>query len=122
MRAYTQAELDMAARTLQNAADRCEKIQPKFQEGTAQYSLLRNRLRALYTAQKLLSGGQTADIPAAELRAALLPIRSIHHKTETAQRKYPVGTANYKRLSHTVQAAEIAINVLEQGLSREAEA
>lgn len=120
MEIYTQADLEAAARVVRSAAARCEKIRPKFQDGTAQHSLLRNRLRALYTAEKLLNGG-TADIPAEELRAALPPICSILHKTEAARRKYPEDTAAYRRFTPTVRAMEIVKALLEQGLSGKTE-
>lgn len=94
MEPYTQQELDAAAQVVESAIRRCEKIWPKFQAGTAQYTLLKNRLRDLYTAQWLLSG-RSENVPAEDLRAALTPICSIRRKTEAARRKYPEGTAAY---------------------------
>ncbi len=81
---HTQQELDDAMRVVESAISRCEKIQPKFQPGTAQHALLKNRLRALRTAQRLLSG-EAGGIPKEELEAALPPFASILRKTEAKE-------------------------------------
>lgn len=117
--AYTQQELDDPMQAVKSAIARCEKIQPKFQPGTAQHSLLKNRLRALRAAQRLLSG-EGEDIPVEDLEAALPPIASILHKTETARRKHPEGSVTYQRLSPTVRAMETVKALLEQALSQRA--
>jgi len=33
----------------------CEKIQPKFHEGTSQHTLLKNRIKALYISKALIT-------------------------------------------------------------------
>ena len=81
-----------------------EKFLPKFEEGTSQYSLLKNRIQSLYTSRKLISG---ESVPTKEeLEFALPRIESIIHKMSKARDKYEPGSRNYKRFDPTVQAME----------------
>lgn len=113
--AYTQQELDDSMQAVKSAITRCERIQPKFHPGTAQYSLLKNRLSALRVAQRLLSGAG-GEIQREDLEAALPPIASTLYKTETARRKHPEGSMTYQRLSPTVRSMEMVKELLEQAL------
>ena len=90
------------------------KFLPKFQEGTSQNSLLRNRIQALKTARNLISGeGQTTR---EELEFALPRIESIIHKMSKARDKYEPGSKNYKRFDPTVQAMEQVRTAILQAL------
>ncbi|MBS5317685.1 MAG: hypothetical protein KHY44_15010 [Clostridiales bacterium] len=40
MKNYSQEELQNALKVVSSTISRCEKIQPKFKEGTSQFSLL----------------------------------------------------------------------------------
>lgn len=81
-----------------------EKFLPKFAMGTSQHSLLKNRIQALDTAQKLISG---EEVPTkTELEFALPRIESIIHKMSKARDKYEPGSRNYKRFDPTVRAME----------------
>ena len=78
-----------------------EKFLPKFQTGTSQHSLLRNRIQALQTARNLISGeGQPTR---EELEFALPRIESIIHKMSKARDKYKPEDKDYKRFDPTVQ-------------------
>lgn len=80
--------LQIYAATIKN----CQRMQPKFAAGTAQASLLTNRIRALRVITALV--GQTeARFDAATLAAAVAPIDSIIHKTTAARGKYAPCTA-----------------------------
>ena len=46
--------LDTALNEISSILRRCEKIQPQFAEGSAQHSLLKNRIAALQAADLLL--------------------------------------------------------------------
>ena len=81
-----------------------EKFLPKFPTGTAQHSLLQNRIQALQTARNLISGGGKPTRE--ELEFALPRIESIVHKMSKARDKYEPGSRNYKRFDPTVQAME----------------
>ncbi|MDF2801269.1 MAG: hypothetical protein K0S61_1172, partial [Anaerocolumna sp.] len=48
MENYSQTELDAALQLIFSTISKCEKMQLKFAEGTSQYSLLKNRIKALY--------------------------------------------------------------------------
>ena len=42
MKNYSQEELQNALKVVSSTISKCEKIQPKFKEGTSHFSLLRN--------------------------------------------------------------------------------
>lgn len=86
-----------------------EKIQLKFIEGTSQYSLLNNRIKALYISKALLEkDGSVSKYTLVELEKALPPVISIISKTEKAQIKYEAGTAQYKRFTPIIKAMYIS--------------
>ena len=90
--------------TLAHTIELEEKFLPKFEAGTSQHSLLKNRIQALYTARKLISG---ESVPTKEeLEFALPRIESIIHKMGKARDKYEPGSRNYKRFDPTVRAME----------------
>lgn len=113
---YTEEDRAKAATEISSAITRCERMQPKFAEGTPQSSLLRNRLRALYLSKALIEGANAAAYSREELEAALPPVRSIHHKTSAAQGKYARGTVMFRRFEGLIRAMEIAEAYLEAAL------
>ena len=114
---YTKEQLSEALRVIVSTISRCEKVQPKFAEGTSQHSLLRNRIKALYISKALLSEVSSIDeYTNEELVAALPPVSSIISKTEKAQIKYEEGTAQYKRFETTIKAMKISKSLIEDEL------
>ena len=91
-----------------------EKFLPKFQEGTSQHSLLKNRIRALQSARELISGEGRPSWE--ELEFALPRIESMIHKMSKARDKYEPGSRNYKRFDPTVQAMKQVRTVIVQAL------
>lgn len=91
-----------------------EKFLPKFQEGTSQHSLLKNRIRALQTARELISGEGRPSRE--ELEFALPRIESMIHKMSKARDKYEPGSRNYKRFDPTVQAMKQVRTVIMQAM------
>ena len=91
-----------------------EKFLPKFQEGTSQHSLLKNRIRALQTARELISGEGRPSRE--ELEFALPKIESMIHKMSKARDKYEPGSRNYKRFDPTVQAMKQVRTAIMQAL------
>ena len=91
-----------------------EKFLPKFQEGTSQHSLLKNRIRALQTARNLISGEGRPSRE--ELEFALPRIESMIHKMSKARDKYEPGSRNYKRFDPTVQAMKQVRTAIMQAL------
>lgn len=91
-----------------------EKFLPKFQEGTSQHSLLKNRIRALQTARELISG---EGRPSREkLEFALPRIESMIHKMSKARDKYEPGSRNYKRFDPMVQSMKQVRTAIMQAL------
>ena len=81
-----------------------ETFLPRFAPGTAQHSLLKNRIQALHTAGQLISG---EEVPTREdLEFALPRIESIIQKMSKARDKYPPEDKNFKRFDPTVRAME----------------
>lgn len=119
MSEYTNTELEKAVHVVDSAISRCEKMQPKFEEGTSQHSLLKNRIKALYISKALIMGSEEiADYTNEELQKALPPVTSIISKTEKAQSKYEEGTITYRRFEPTIRAMYVAKDLLEKELER----
>jgi len=54
MEQYTKEELQEALRAITSTISKCEKVQPKLKEGTAQHTLLIRRIKALNIASELI--------------------------------------------------------------------
>ncbi|MBC3901658.1 hypothetical protein GH811_18840 [Acetobacterium malicum] len=139
---YTDQELSKALREVSSTISKCEKMQGKFAEGTAQYSLLRNRIKAMVISKLLIeyelspkeqmSRYQMDDrvkklgldrekvmeqYTKAELTEALRPVVSIISKCEKAQVKFDEETSHYRRLENLIKAMEIAKTLIEAQLA-----
>lgn len=110
-------ELENAVILLYTTISKCEKAQLKFLEGTAQHSLLKSRIKALYISKALLMGDDTAHYTNAELRAALPPVISIINKTTKAQSKYKKGTSQFNRFEPIIQTMLISKKFIESQIS-----
>lgn len=123
---------------------KCEASQAKFVEGSSQYSLLRNRIKAMYlskllieyelsrnegTAFNQLSVGEqelkldkyimlryTKD----DLAEALPPVLSVIHKCEKAQSKFEEGTRNHNRFKKLIKAMYVSKLLIENHLTKKA--
>ena len=112
MNTYTETEKERALGVIESAVGRCEKVWPKFAEGTSQHSLLKNRIKALYIAKALISGEEK------ELQQALAPIESIISKCEKARLKFEDGSTHYVRFSKMIEAMDIAKAFLEDEINK----
>lgn len=54
MQHFTEEELREALRAITSTISKCEKAQLKLREGTPQFSLTRNRIKALRIAEALI--------------------------------------------------------------------
>ena len=45
---YTTEELEEALQIVSSTISKCEKVQPKFAEGTSQHTLFKNMIKAMY--------------------------------------------------------------------------
>lgn len=103
------AALKIYAATLQN----CQRMQPKFAPGTAQATLLVNRIAALQVVRALVSG----QVPSlCQTTASVALIQSIIHKTTVARAKYAPETAMYRRLTPLIAAMMLGLSVLQTAL------
>lgn len=97
----------------------CQKMQPKFAPGTAQATLLINRINALQVATTVVGGDQQL-LTDQELNAAIAPLASILHKTTKARSKYQPAAPTYQRLTPMIEAMVIALDLIKQRLAQQA--
>ena len=123
---YTDEELSKALREVSSTISKCEKMQGKFTEGTAQYSLLRNRIKAMVISKRLIESElshkeqMTDDLgqyTKTELTEALRPVVSVISKCEKAQGKFGEGVPHHRRLENLIKAMEIAKTLIEAQLA-----
>jgi uncharacterized protein Yka (UPF0111/DUF47 family) len=139
---YTNEELKEALKEVSSTINKCEKMQGKFEEGTSQYSLLRNRIKAMYISKLLIvnelsktkqtlvnQAGEVTqklepDIKNAmvhytkeELKEALRPVVSVISKCEKAQGKFVEGTTHHRRFKNIINAMYISKSFIENQLS-----
>ncbi len=106
-------DLFEALKFVDSTISKCEKIQPKFLEGTSQHTLLKNRIKALYISKALITEKQNAELYSKEeLNDVLKPIVSIINKCESGQRKHEMETAQYKRFQKIVDAMNTCKNLI----------
>ncbi len=55
MEDFTKDELEEALRAIVSTISKCEKVQPKLKQGTAQHTLLIRRIKALRIAVTLIA-------------------------------------------------------------------
>lgn len=109
MEGYTKEELEEALQIVSSVINRCEKMQPKFAEGTSQHTLLKNRIKALYISKSLIADEEIkGKYTKEELAEALPPVSSIISKCSKAQLKFAEGTSHYVRFEKMIQAMCIA--------------
>jgi hypothetical protein len=104
---------------ISNTISKCEKIQPKFIEGTSQNTLLKNRLKAMYISKSLITeDGKIKRYSKQELINALKPVESIISKCENGQKKHEISTPIYKRLQKIIDAMNIAKSLITDEISK----
>lgn len=123
---YTDEELTTALREVSKTIGNCEKMQGKFAEGTAQYSLLRNRIKAMIISKLLIESElslkdqireELEQITKEELTEAFRPVVSVISKCEKAQEKFAEGSAHYRRFENLIKAMRIAKALIENRLT-----
>lgn len=109
MKQYTKQELEAALHVVASTINNCEKMQPKFAEGTSQHTLLKNRIKALYISKSLIKSDLVIEQYTKEdLIEALSPVSSIISKCEKGQLKFKEGTAHYMRFKNIIDAMYIS--------------
>lgn len=119
MNQYTKEELIEALGVVSSTISNCEKIQPKFAEGTSQHTLLKNRIKALYISKALITDENVMEkYTKEELIEALRPVSSIISKCEKAQMKFEEGTSNYNRFKKIIKAMYISKSLITDEISK----
>ena len=132
-------KLEATLKEVTSAVKRCEKIQPKFAEGTPQHSLLKNRIKALRIAESLMERKlrgvpdslnereaalidfmqtqESVNPISEELEKTLAPIRSLQHKCQAGQKKHESSTRIYQQLQRQIDAMMLAEDLIQQECS-----
>lgn len=114
MENYSQREIDATLQLISSTISKCEKMQLKFAEGTSQYSLLKNRIKALYISKALIEKDSNIKMyTQPDLESALPPVLSIINKTKKAQMKYGERTVQYRRFNPIIRAMYISKALIE---------
>lgn len=116
---YTKEELIEALGVVSSTISNCEKIQPKFAEGTSQHILLKNRIKALYISKALITDENVMEkYTKEELIEALRPVSSVISKCEKAQMKFEEGTSNYNRFKKIIKAMYVSKSLITDEISK----
>jgi len=119
MEKYTREELSEALLVVASTISKCEKIQPKFAEGTSQHTLLKNRIKAMYISKALITEDREIErYSKEELIDALKPVVSVISKCETGQRKHEKGAPHYKRFQKIIDAMNISKVLITEEISK----
>ncbi|MBA4700970.1 MAG: hypothetical protein H2212_16225 [Ruminococcus sp.] len=119
---FTEKDMEEALQATASMINRTEKTKRKFEPGTSQHTLQKNRLKALHIASSLLSkrlmGSEDVDCYTEEdLKNALAPITSLISKSEKAQAKLAQGTWQHTMLNNNLKALNIVLPLLTKALS-----
>lgn len=118
MEKYSRDELSDALRVVSSTISKCEKIQPKFAEGTSQYTLLKNRIKAMYISKALITEDRKIErYSKEELIDALKPVASVISKCEKGQRKHAMEAPQYKRFQKIIDAMSISKTLITAEIS-----
>lgn len=110
---YTHEELEKALKVIESTIKNCEKMHNKFEEGTSQHTLLKNRIKALYISKSLVINENISDkYTKEELDKSLAPITSIISKCEKAQIKASKGSSTDTRLKKIIEAMYISKSLI----------
>ena len=95
-------EVTKSIQVIEASIRNCQKSQLKFGKGSAQFTLLKNRIHALEVGRDLLNG--RTDITAEALVRAQAPIESIIRKTEKALANQKKTSPATKRMTTLIAA------------------
>lgn len=119
MNNYTKEELEEALQVVSSTIKNCEKMHPKFAEGTSQHTLLKNRIKAMYISKALITGENIVDkYTKEELEKSMAPVSSVISKCEKAYIKAVEGTSNHTRLKKIIKAMNISKSLIENKIDK----
>ena len=115
MNKYTDKQIEDTLNLIDSTILNCEKIQPKLKEWTPQFSLTRNRIKALYISKALVTN-QEHNYTQEELLKSVDQVTSIIRKSEKAMINAKEGTGTYTRLKKIIDAMTIALSYIEDAI------
>jgi hypothetical protein len=119
MEEYSREDLVEALGVVASTISKCEKMQPKFAEGTSQHTLLKNRIKALYISKALITDENIMDkYTKEELIEALRPVSSVISKCEKAQLKFAEGTSHHTRFKNIIKAMYISKSLITDEINK----
>lgn len=119
MEKYAGDKYSDTLQVVSSTISKCEKMQPKFPEGTSQHTLLKNRIKAMYISKALITGDREIErYSKEELTDALKPVASVISKCETGQRKHKIEAPQYKRFQKIIDAMNIAKSLIEDEIGK----
>nr|WP_041137963.1 hypothetical protein [Beduini massiliensis] len=120
MKSMTIRKVNEAESVISSTIKNCEKMQLKFNEGSSQHTLLKNRIKALYIAKALVKQEDLSLYTTKELCQALPPITSIIHKCEKGQSKFEKETPYYQRFVPLINAMSLSLKLLNEEINKRA--
>ena len=116
---YSEDELSVALEVVSSIISQCEKVQPKFAEGTSQYTLLKNRIKVMYISRALIiQDHEIKRYSKEELLDALRPVMSVISKCETGQKKHKLEAPHYKRFQKMIDAMNVSKTLITDEISK----
>ncbi len=110
--------MEQAREALAGMIEKSARAQAAFQEGSAQHTLLKNRIAALETARSLLEAALSGDgRPCAapeQLDQALPPLKSLTSKSEKARANLKPDTWQRRMLDKNLVALRLVLELLEE--------
>lgn len=119
MNKYTNEEIKEALQIVSSTIKNCEKMYQKFEEGTSQHTLLKNRIKSMYISKSLITGENILDkYTKEELEKAMPPVISVINKCEKAYLKSVEGTSTHTRLKKIIKAMYISKSLLKNEINK----
>ena len=109
-------DMNEISEALSSMISRVENTKSSFKEGSSQYSLQRNRLKALKIALDLVQKPDELRYSQADLLAAEAPIVSLISKSEKARQKLDPDSWQYAMLTHNLTALNAVLPILRKAI------
>lgn len=132
---YTKEQLEKSLQEVDSIINKCNKVYSKFEEGTSQHTLLKNRIKAMHvsrnllieeiwknqyidsiTVTQLLLDNTTNAFTNDEYIETKVSIESIIYKCQRAIEKHTLGSATYTVLKRTIEAMFICKVLIDRKL------
>jgi hypothetical protein len=120
---FTKEDLEKALPVIASMISRSEKVHNKFKEGTPQFSLIKNRLKALYLSSSLILKELKVevvmdDITYEDLKESLPPITSTIGKCEKIMEKTKESAPHLTLTRKMLNALYISTTLIKKELEK----